>query len=528
MEINHWAKLVASKLVKDQIENEDTDLIIIGHYGGFATYKQDGWSGYAMRMSDFITRVSGVNTLLAGPGILVTNSTGPITTVSWDGTQGGGTNFTVQPEGPIQVSKNSEPLDGQPVTISNLDTLNVSAIALPSGLNWAGSWLIGEDVGFAADDVVWYEDPTTETYYTYWAWNGAVPPNSPLPGAGVANNAFWARLGLEGPQGKTGLSTAVLKMYQWSALIPTVFPITDSVYTWVDGSFTAPPDAGSWSLNIPPAPIEDQILWEIEQQYVNFPTTLVTNVTWSTTVANPIAYYGAAGVDGKTVLSGSGAPDNILGEDGDFYIDTASANYTMYGPKATGNWTTNPTKNLKGPNGTDGTDGSITYSGAGAPPNGTGIIGDYYIDTTSTNYTMYGPKLATGNWTGVTTLNLKGPQGAPGGAVISTGGATIGTPGMNVSALNASSLIKLSTQSGNVTVYVPDNLTTMPNGSQIMFVWDVRDTLEANSIVFSTTGYTTNIKSANSMRYLRTLYSAATLIKISNTEYYLVGDLSPF
>ena len=524
MEINHWAKLVASKLVKDQIENEDTDLIIIGHYGGFATYKQDGWSGYAMRMSDFITRVSGVNTLLAGPGILVTNPTGPVTTVSWDGTQGGGTNFSIQPEGPIQVSKNSEPLDGQPINITNLDTLNISAIALPSGLNWAGSWLAGEDIGFAADDVVWYDDPVTETYYTYWAWNGIVPPNSPLPGAGVANNEFWARLGLEGPQGKTGLSTAILKMYQWSALIPTVFPITDSVYTWADGSFTAPLDAGLWSLNVPSAPIEDQILWEIEQQYVDYPTTLVTNVTWSTTVANPIAYYGAAGVDGKTVLSGSGAPNNSLGEDGDFYIDTASSNYTMYGPKIGGNWTTNPSKNLKGD---AGASGSITYSGAGAPPGGTGVIGDYYIDTSSTNYTMYGPKLATGNWTGVTTLNLKGTQGAPGGAIIDVS-TPIKTANYTMQATDGTKLIRFNTGASTLQITVPESLSAMPNGSQVIFAWESGAAGGILKFVQGNPGTGPTLYSANSMLFFRAIGSMATVIKISDTVYYIIGDLAPY
>lgn len=577
MEINHWARLVAAKLVKDQIENEDSDLIILGHYGGFATYKQDGWSGYAMRMQDFITQVSGVNTLLAGPGILVTNPNGPVTTVSWDGTQGGGTDFTVTPDGPIQVAINGGSLGGSPVNVTNLDDLMISAIQIPSGLNWAGSWIEGQSAGYAADDVVWYEDPDTGVYYTYWAYNGAVPANHPLPTAGQASNDKWARLGLEGPTGKTGLSTAVLKLYQWSGTVPTVFPITDSVYTWTDGSFTLPPDYGLWSLTIPTNPNEGDILWEITQQYTDYPVGLVTNVTWTTTSPKPLAFYGFSGTDGKSVLSGSGLPASGLGVTGDFYIDITSSNYTMYGPKpsdnnwspntpkdlkgATGNdgrsvlsgsgvpssglgnvgdfyinltssnytmygpkttnWTDNPTKDLKGNN------GSITYSGSGTPPNGTGITGDYYINTSSTNYTMYGPKITDGSWTGANTVDLKGPQGAPGGAVIGVGGSIIGTPGMTISALNASSLIKLSTQSGNITVFVPDNLTSLPNGSQIMFVWDVRDTLEANSATFLALGSAV-IKSANDMKYLRTLYSAATLIKITNTEYYLVGDLSPF
>lgn len=45
---------------------------------------------------------------------------------------------------------------------------------------------------------------------------------------------------------------------------------------------------------------------------------------------------GDPGADGNTLLSGSGAPSNGLGNDGDFYIDTAA--FDIYGPKAGGVW----------------------------------------------------------------------------------------------------------------------------------------------------------------------------------------------
>jgi len=46
---------------------------------------------------------------------------------------------------------------------------------------------------------------------------------------------------------------------------------------------------------------------------------------------------GPTGANGKTVLNGSGAPDNAtVGVDGDFYIDTAAN--VLYGPKASGAW----------------------------------------------------------------------------------------------------------------------------------------------------------------------------------------------
>ena len=63
---------------------------------------------------------------------------------------------------------------------------------------------------------------------------------------------------------------------------------------------------------------------------------------------------GTNGVDGKTVRSGSGAPSNGLGVDGDFYIDT-SANQ-IYGPKAAGVWPSGVS--LVGPAGATGATGA--------------------------------------------------------------------------------------------------------------------------------------------------------------------------
>jgi hypothetical protein len=58
---------------------------------------------------------------------------------------------------------------------------------------------------------------------------------------------------------------------------------------------------------------------------------------------------GLAGSDGRTILSGSGAP-TTQGEDGDFYLDTATS--TLYGPK---NVTWPAGVSLVGPAGADGT-----------------------------------------------------------------------------------------------------------------------------------------------------------------------------
>lgn len=80
-----------------------------------------------------------------------------------------------------------------------------------------------------------------------------------------------------------------------------------------------------------------------------------------------------------------------------------------------------------GADGADGVDGSTWYHGAGAPSNGTGIDGDYYLNTTNGDvYTK-----SSGSW-GSPIENLTGPTGATGpagadgadGVGVPTGGTT--------------------------------------------------------------------------------------------------------
>lgn len=65
----------------------------------------------------------------------------------------------------------------------------------------------------------------------------------------------------------------------------------------------------------------------------------------------PAGPAGAAGANGSTVLSGTGAPSDTTGNNGDFYIDTAAA--VLYGPKANGAWPATGTS-LVGPQGPPG------------------------------------------------------------------------------------------------------------------------------------------------------------------------------
>ncbi|MFJ6720499.1 SGNH/GDSL hydrolase family protein [Streptomyces sp. NPDC091259] len=54
-------------------------------------------------------------------------------------------------------------------------------------------------------------------------------------------------------------------------------------------------------------------------------------------VVGPAGADGAPGVDGRTILSGSGAPSSSIGVAGDFYMDTTA--WAIYGPKTT-SWPT--------------------------------------------------------------------------------------------------------------------------------------------------------------------------------------------
>ena len=143
---------------------------------------------------------------------------------------------------------------------------------------------------------------------------------------------------------------------------------------------------------------------------------------------NLVGPPGADGADGYTILNGDGAPAGGLGKDGDFYIDTT--NDRMFGPKTAGNW--GAPKSLIGPpgdNGGDGIDGNTILTGTGAPSNGLGVDGDYYVDNVAAN--MYGPK-AGGTWpAGFSLVGPAGGDGIDGNTIISGTGAPSNGVGVN-------------------------------------------------------------------------------------------------
>jgi len=131
---------------------------------------------------------------------------------------------------------------------------------------------------------------------------------------------------------------------------------------------------------------------------------------------------GNTGAAGSTLLSGSGDPTSSVGNDGDYYINTSTS--TLFGPKADGQWP--PGVPLAGNSGTPSGGGSI-LSGAGAPDNSIGNNGDFYLDTNT--WTLYGPK-TDGTWpAGVSLVGQSGGSGGTGG---STGGGGTGSSGGHI------------------------------------------------------------------------------------------------
>lgn len=87
-----------------------------------------------------------------------------------------------------------------------------------------------------------------------------------------------------------------------------------------------------------------------------------------------VADYVAANAGAaNTVLYGAGAPANGLGDDGNFYIDTVA--HDLYGPKAGGSWPAGTS--LVGPQGPAGADGADGADGAQGPQGPAGSSGSW-------------------------------------------------------------------------------------------------------------------------------------------------------
>ncbi len=139
------------------------------------------------------------------------------------------------------------------------------------------------------------------------------------------------------------------------------------------------------------------------QQMAPTPSAGAGGATGPAGPTGPTGGIGPSGTDGRTVLSGQTDPASGTGVDGDFYINTDTSK--IFGPKASGAWPTGVT--LIGP---AGNDGRTLLNGPNAPSVGIGAVGDFFIDTAANQ--IYGPKLAANNWGPAT--NIQGPQGIQG------------------------------------------------------------------------------------------------------------------
>jgi hypothetical protein len=172
---------------------------------------------------------------------------------------------------------------------------------------------------------------------------------------------------------------------------------------------------------------------------------------------------GAGG--GSTVLSGAGAPSNGTGSNGDFYIN--SSNYDIYGPKTSGSW--GSATSLVGPTGATGSTGSQGATGATGPQGLKGDTGDT------------GPQGATGA-TGAT--GPQGPQGdtGPTGPTGATGpqGATgaQGQAGASVTLKGSVAAVINLPSTGNT---IGDSWIVDADGN--LYVWNGSSWTDAGQIV---------------------------------------------
>ncbi|MCA3574826.1 MAG: hypothetical protein IOC86_13005, partial [Aestuariivirga sp.] len=115
---------------------------------------------------------------------------------------------------------------------------------------------------------------------------------------------------------------------------------------------------------------------------------------------------GANGTNGSVWRSAAGAPSNSLGVNGDYYLNTTNGDVHF---KSGGSYSV--VSNIRGPSGSPGANGSVWRSAAGAPSNGLGADGDYYLNTAN------GDVLFKSSGTYSVVDNLTGPPGPGSGDV---------------------------------------------------------------------------------------------------------------
>lgn len=161
-------------------------------------------------------------------------------------------------------------------------------------------------------------------------------------------------------------------------------------------------------------------------------------------VFSPSGGTGAAGANGNTVLNGSGAPSNGTGANGDFYIDTT--NGRMYGPKSAGAWpatyvTVNTVLNEL----------YQSYSEAASVAPGTGTAGNFTVGTRfflSQNKTILGAK-----WYAPFAATFKVGIWGTAGTLLTSNDVVVGSAGMQTTTFSSSQALTASTTAYTLTTY---------------------------------------------------------------------------
>jgi len=223
----------------------------------------------------------------------------------------------------------------------------------------------------------------------------SVSATAPATGAGLFwNGTAWAPgNGTTGPTGAPGVDGA--KFYSGSSGPSSGFG--NSGDFWLDtnsGVLYGPKASGSWGAGLqlqsgPQGPTGAQSTTPGPTGPTGAAST-VAGPTGGVGATGPSGPTGSTGVRGATLLAGSGAPLNNYGENGDWYIDTAGADF--YGPKSGGTWgsptidllaitgpsgPTGAASNVAGPTGPTGSVGSTGVAGAASTVTGpTGSVGE--------------------------------------------------------------------------------------------------------------------------------------------------------
>jgi len=199
---------------------------------------------------------------------------------------------------------------------------NGSAVVAGTSTAWLSNISIG-DIFIVANDAVWYEvaSVNADGSITLSANYAGVTASSQLY---AITRDFTPNLNLPYPSTGDIETSSIVRRAMLTLDNGVVVTSMTHRGAWVVGTTYAVGDA----------------IGHAGRYFVS----LVANNTGHTPPASPAisdAFWSLvsdAGTAGSVIHSGTGAPASSLGVDTDLYIDTASASYNMYGPKATGSW----------------------------------------------------------------------------------------------------------------------------------------------------------------------------------------------